>query len=279
MILDVWPQGRSTPSEEDDAVQRPLALVTGASSGIGRELACLAAQDGYDLIVVARRADRLAALASELNSLGAITETAVVDLAQPSGAQEVAEVVGARPVDVLVNDAGVGGHGRFAIERRLATDLALIRLNVITLVELTGLLLPGMVERHGGGILNVASIAAYLPGPEQAAYNASKAFVKSFSQALSEETRNTGVRVTALCPGPVSTEFAAVAGVSEPTSGNPLMRVQSAATVAAAGWRGLAAGKPVVVPDLLTRIGLQTVRVLPWQVIARASQSRNRRSR
>ncbi len=260
-------------------MQRPMALITGASSGIGRELARLAASDGYDLIVVARRADRLAALASELSEFGATTESVVVDLAQPAGTREVSEAVAGRPVDVLVNDAGVGGRGRFATERPLTADLAMIQLNVAALVELTGLLLPGMLERHRGGILNVGSIAGYLPGPGQAVYNASKAFVKSFSEALSEETRNAGVRVTALCPGPVATEFEKVAGYPQRTSRNPLMRVSSAAAVAAAGWQGLAAGKPVVVPDVLTRIGLQSLRVLPWQMIARASQSRHRGGR
>lgn len=259
--------------------QRPLAVVTGASSGIGRELARVAARNGYDLIVVARRADRLAALASELAAFGGTTEQVVVDLAQSGGAQAVVEAVADRPVEVLVNDAGVGGRGLFATERQLATDLAMIQLNVTTLVELTGLLLSGMLERRRGGILNVASIAGYLPGPHQAVYNASKAFVKSFSQALSEETRNAGVRVTALCPGPVATEFETVAGYIPTTSRNPTMRVASASAVAAAGWQGLAAGKPVVVPDLLTRIGLQTLRVLPWQVIARTSRARNAQGR
>jgi uncharacterized protein len=188
-------------------LHRPLAVVAGASSGIGRELARVAARDGYDLVVVARRGDRLAALASELTAFGATTEPVAVDLAESSGAQAVEEAIAGRPVEVLVNDAGVGGRGRFAIERQLAADLAMIQLNVTTLVELTGLLLPGMLQRHQGGILNVSSIASYLPGPGQAVYNASKAFVKSFSQALSEETRNTGVRVTALCPGPVATEI------------------------------------------------------------------------
>jgi short-subunit dehydrogenase len=260
-------------------MQRPLAVITGASSGIGREMARLAARDGYDLIVAARREDRLAALAAELATLGVTTKPVVVDLSQPASAHEVHAVIAERSVDVLVNDAGVGGRGRFATERQLATDLAMIQLNVSTLVELTGLLLPGMLERRRGGILNVASIAGYLPGPGQAVYNASKAFVKSFSQALSEETRNTGVRVTALCPGPVDTEFAAVGGYPKPTSGNPLMKVAAAAEVAAAGWGGLAAGKAVVVPDLMTRIGLQSLRILPWQVIARASRGRERSSR
>jgi short-subunit dehydrogenase len=131
--------------------QRPLALVTGASSGIGRELARLAARDGYDLIVVARRADRLSALATELSEFGATAESVVVDLAQPTGTRTVVEAVADRPVEVLVNDAGVGGRGRFATERRLAADLAMIQLNVTTLVELTGLLLPGMLERHRAG--------------------------------------------------------------------------------------------------------------------------------
>jgi uncharacterized protein len=258
-----------------DQMQRPLAVITGASSGIGRELARLAARDGYDLIIAARRKDRLTALASELTDIGATIQPVVADLAQRAGARTVEEAVCGRPVVVLVNNAGVGGHGAFAIERELAADLAMIQLNVATLVELTGLLLPGMVERRSGGILNVASIAGYLPGPGQAVYNAGKAFVKSFSQALSEETRGTGVRVTALCPGPVATEFAEVAGYSQATSRNPSMSVASASDVAAAGWRGLREGKAVVVPGLLTRIGLQTLRVLPWQVIARASQAQN----
>ena len=132
----------------------------------------------------------------------------------------------------------LAGVGRFATERQLAADLAMIQLNVTTLVELTGLLVPGMSERHRGGILNVGSIAGYLPGLGQAVYNATKDFLKSFSQALSEETRNTGVRVTALCPGPVATEFERVAGYPQRTSRNPLMRVSSAAAVAPLDGRG-----------------------------------------
>jgi short-subunit dehydrogenase len=121
------------------------------------------------------------------------------------------------------------------------------------------------------GILNVASIAGYLPGPGQAVYSATKAFVRSFSQALTEETRGTGVRVTMLCPGPVETDFAAAAGYPEQPKGNPLMRVLTASQVAAAGWAGLRAGQAAVVPDLATRIGLQTLRFLPWRVVARSA--------
>lgn len=187
-------------------IERPLALITGASSGIGREFARQAARHGCDVVLVARRA-----------------------------------------------------------------DLAMIRLNVTALVHLTGLVLPTMIRRGRGAILNVASIAGYLPGPGQAVDNASKAFVKSFSEALSEETNGTGVRIVTLCPGPVRTEFMATAGFPQATSSNnPTMKVMPAAEVAAAGWRALqAGGRGVIVPDLATRIGLQSLRVLPWRLIAR----------
>jgi short-subunit dehydrogenase len=253
--------------------QRPLALVTGASSGIGRELARLAARDGYDLIVVARRADRLAALATELSEFGATTESVVVDLAQPTGTRTVVEAVADRLVEVLVNDAGVGDRGRFATERQLAADLAMIQLNVTTLVELTRLLLPGMLDRDRGGILNVSSIAGYLPGPGQAVYNATKAFLKSFSQALSEETRNTGVRVTALCPGPVASEFEKVAGYPQRTE-----KSADESYVRRSGGRRWMAGvgcEQAGCGARSTDAGLQSLRVLPWQVIARASPGRH----
>lgn len=254
---------------------RPLAVVTGASSGIGREFARLAARDGYDVVLVARRRDRLVALAHELAAAGATATPVVADLATTDGVPLVAAALASVPVEILVNDAGVGGRGQFAVERDLAADLGMIQLNVTSLVHLAGRVLPGMVERGHGGILNVASIAGYLPGPGQAVYNATKAFVRSFSEALTEETRGTGVRVTALCPGPVVTEFSQRAGYGDaPPKGNPLMRVLPASAVAAAGWEGLAAGRPVVVPDLGTRIGLQTLRFLPWRLIARTAAGR-----
>ena len=256
--------------------RRSLALVTGASSGIGRELARVAARDGHDLLIVARRAERLSELAAELAPTGIQVDPVVADLADPAGVPEVMAALAERPVDVLVNDAGVGGRGRFAVERDLQTDLAMIRLNVGALVQLTGLLLPGMIDRHYGRILNVASIAGYLPGPGQAVYNASKAFVRSFSLALAEETRGTGVSVTALCPGPVRTEFARTAGYREEVKGNPLMRIVPAAEVAEAGWAGLMAGRAEVVPDVGTRIGLQALRFLPWRLVARTAASPRR---
>lgn len=259
-----------------EASARPLAVVTGASSGIGRELARRAARTGHDVVVVARRGDRLAALGKELARLGVRCMPVESDLTGPQGVSRVVDAVGSRGVDVLVNDAGVGGRGRFAVERELSADLAMVALNVTALVDLTGQLLPSMVRRGRGGVLNVSSIAGTLPGPGHAVYSATKAFVTSFSQALSEETRGTGVRVTALCPGPVDTEFSAAAGYAEHPTSRPLMRVLSAAEVAAAGWEGLADGRSLVVPDLPTRIGLQTVRFLPWRWIARATAPRQR---
>ena len=141
---------------------RPLALVTGASSGIGSELARLAARDGYDVLLVARRADRLAALADELaREHGVEARTVSADLATPHGVEEIERARAGAPVEVLVNNAGVGGRGRFATERDVRADLDMIQLNVVSLVHLTGIMLPGMVERGSGGILNVASTAAF----------------------------------------------------------------------------------------------------------------------
>jgi uncharacterized protein len=252
---------------------RPLALVTGASSGIGSELARLAARDGYDVLLVARRADRLAALADELaREHGVEARTVSADLATPHGVEEIERARAGAPVEVLVNNAGVGGRGRFATERDVRADLDMIQLNVVSLVHLTGIMLPGMVERGSGGILNVASTAGYAPGPLQAVYYATKAFVKSFSEALTAECRGTGVRVTALCPGPVDTEFAAAAGLEETSlMRTPLIKVP-APKVAAAGWRALRRGRAVVVPGLAMRIAMQSLRVTPRRVAARISE-------
>lgn len=251
---------------------RPLAVVTGASSGIGTELARRAAGDGYHVVVIARRKDRLAALCSSpAEGHGPMTPL-VVDLSTPHGPRQVFDALPDQPVEVLVNNAGVGGHGRFAVERDLQADLAMIQLDVTSLVELTGLLLPGMLARRRGWILNVASIAGYLPGPGQAVYHAGKAFVRSFSAALAEETRGSGVHVTTLSPGPVDTEFARTAsypgGPPRPPAPMPVL---SATQVADAAWDGLMAGRSAVVPDRATRIGLQALRFLPWRLVARTT--------
>ena len=246
---------------------RPLTLVTGASGGIGLEIARLAAAAGHDLVLVARNEQRLEQVAAELGGVHGIDARPVVaDLSEPGAAGAVAGAAN-RPPDVLVNNAGVGGQGRFAVERRLEDDLAMIRLDVLSLVELTGLLLPAMVERGSGGILNVASTAGFLPGPRQAVYYAAKAFVKSFSEALTEECRGTGVRVSALCPGPVDTGFARAAGLQE----SLLMRAPGKVTAeqaARAGWDGLAAGRAVVVPGVVPRVAMQSLRLAPRRLAA-----------
>ncbi|HSP39670.1 MAG TPA: SDR family oxidoreductase [Frankiaceae bacterium] len=252
---------------------RPVALVTGASGGIGLELAKLAAADGHDLVLVARSADKLAGLGEELIAEhGIAVRQIVADLAAPGGVAGVLEELGGTRIDVLVNNAGVGGQGRFGVERDLADDLAMIQLNITSLVELTGHLLPPMIERGSGAVLNLASTAGFTPGPLMAVYYASKAFVRSFSEALTEECRGTGVRVTALCPGPVDTSFAAASGLQ----GTLLMRSSpakvSAADVAAEGWAGLQKGRAVVIPGLFVKFAVHGLRFTPRRVAARLAE-------
>src|SRR3954465_2902869 len=204
---------RPGPSVIVMAPPRPVALVTGASAGIGRELAKILAREGHDLLLVARREPDLTPLAAELKEqYDADSRVITADLAKPRAAQTLVKELGpTTTVDVLVNNAGFGGHGAFW-ERERDADLRQIAVNVTALTDLTRLLLPGMVERHRGRILNVASTAAFQPGPLMAVYYATKAYVLSFSQALAEELSGTGVTVTTLCPGVTETEFQQVAG-------------------------------------------------------------------
>lgn len=185
------------------------ALITGASSGIGMEFARIHAQAGGDMVLVARSADKLNALKQELESTFKVSVMVIsADLSVAGSAAEVfaqTEAAGLR-IDVLINNAGFGGHGKFH-ERELAEEEAMMQLNMATLTSLTHLYLKGMVTRGQGKVLNVASTAAFLPGPLQAVYYATKAYVLSFSQAIAEELSGTGVTVTALCPGAVKTGF------------------------------------------------------------------------
>jgi short-subunit dehydrogenase len=246
---------------------RPVALVTGASAGIGRELAAILAREGHDLVLVARREDELTTLAGELKErYGADARVIPADLAQPDAAQLLVDELGASAtVDVLVNNAGFGGHGSFA-ERTRDEDLRMIAVNVTALTDLTKLVLPGMVARGRGRILNVASTAAFQPGPFMAVYYASKAYVLSFSEALAEEVRGSGVTVTCLCPGVTITEFQQVAGVEDITlNKGPL--AMTATAVAEAAYKGLARGKRLVIPGVHNKIGAQSVRVTPRGLI------------
>lgn len=194
---------------------KQLAIVTGASAGLGVGFAEALAARGHPLLLVARRADRLAALADRLHRAhGVAVDTLALDLGEAGAVDRVMAAIGDTPVDILVNNAGAGARGAFAdIDR--ARQLAIIQLNCSALVELTHAVLPGMLARRGGGILNIASTAAFQPGPWLAIYYATKAFVLSFSEALHEEVAGSGVRVTALCPGPTRTEFADVAGMGD----------------------------------------------------------------
>lgn len=185
------------------------ALVTGASSGIGSELARYHASKGGDVVLVARSEDRLNELKSEIESAHGIKAIVIAaDLAQPDSAEKIfakTEAAGLQ-IDILINNAGFGGHGKFH-ERDLVKDQAMMQVNMVTLVNLTHLYLQGMVSRNSGKILHVASTAAFMPGPLQAVYYATKAFVVSFSQAIAQELDGTNVTSTALCPGAVATGF------------------------------------------------------------------------
>ena len=249
-------------------MSRPLALVTGASSGIGLELATLLASDGYDLVLVARRRERLEQIANGLHSEFGVAATVLPrDLADPDGARDVARELDARgqAVDVLVNDAGFGVSGFFA-ETPLERELAMIRVNVVALTELTKAVLPRMLARRRGRILNVASTAAFQPGPLMAVYYATKAYVLSFSEALANEVAGSGVTVTALCPGPTVTEFQTAAGVEGTRLFHSLL-VSDARTVARAGYRGMRRGKRVVIPGFGNRLLVVAERATPRRMV------------
>lgn len=262
---------------------RPLALITGASSGIGRELARCAAADGFDTMLVARRETALEELSAELQrDHGGTHHVMVCDLNDPEASITVADHLDRRGLspNVLVNNAGVGSYGPFA-EQSLDGQLALVQLNVTALLELTHRLLPSLRSHGRGRVLNVASTAAFQPGPLMASYYASKAFVLSFSEALHEELRSEGVTVTALCPGPVNTEFQGTAGLGASRLA-PWFARTGPRGVARAGWRGCMEGRAVVVPGLLNGIHVSLVRLLPRSVmrrVVRTVQEKTKRGR
>jgi short-subunit dehydrogenase len=229
-------------------------LVTGASSGIGRALAETFAEDGSRLVLVSRSRDKLELLAGEFRKEHGVEVLVIVqDLGLPEAGDEVVrrlDEVGWQ-VDVLVNNAGVGAHGEFK-EIPLDRQLAMVQLNVNALLHLTHRLLPPMVERRRGAILNVASTAAYQPGPYAAVYFASKAFLLSFSDALWEEVRHFNIGVTCLCPGPTRTNFGKEYDLTQST-GFRLAGMEASA-VARAGHHALRRGRRTVIPGLLNRL-------------------------
>jgi short-subunit dehydrogenase len=243
------------------------ALITGASFGIGLELARIFAREGYHLVLVARSADKLRQLASELEKAhGTRSLILATDLAAPGSAAYVLDQTTRADitVDVLVNNAGFGQFGFFA-ENDLEECLQQIQLNVTTLTHLTRLYLPGMIEQKSGRILNVASTAAFQPGPLMAVYYATKAYVLHFSEAIANELKSTGVTATCLCPGATATEFHKRANMTDIR----LLRfgAMDARTVAEDGYRALMAGKPVVISGFKNWLLAQSVRFSPRHVV------------
>ena len=250
------------------------ALITGPSSGIGLDLAHLFAADGHDVVLVARSEGKLRALAAELESKHGISARVIVaDLARPEAPREV--FAAAPPIDVLVNNAGLGISGKFA-ETAARTELEILQVNVAAPTHLTKLFLPQMIERKRGRILNVASTAAFQPGPLMAVYYATKAYLLSFSEAIAEELRGTGVTVSALCPGPTATGFQKKANMGTEAL-LKVMKPVSSMEVARAGYRGMMRGQRVIIPGIKNKIGVQALRVSPRAVatrVVRALQER-----
>ena len=255
------------------------ALITGASVGIGLELARQFARGGYDLVLVARTEDKLKVVADEMRKLGVRADYILSDLSKPEAPLALFSDVRNRDltIDVLVNNAGFGALGKFH-EIDPQRQLDMIQVNITALVELTHLFLQGMVARNRGGILNVASTASFQPGPHMAIYYASKAFVLSFSEAIAEELRNTPITVTALCPGPTESEFRSRAKMDDsPAFRSKLIPTMTAAAVARAGYEGFVKGKRLVVPGLMNKVGVQANRLGPRRLITKVAGKINRR--
>jgi uncharacterized protein len=242
------------------------ALVTGASGGIGEALARELAARGLDLVIVARSEDKLAALASELESTHSINVRAIAtDLTRAGAVTDLVATLGDLEIDVLVNNAGYANYGKFW-ENDAAKERDMVQLNVVVLEELTRALLPAMVSRGRGRVMNLASTAAFMPGPLMSNYYATKAYVLSLSEGLANELHGTGVTVTALCPGPTESGFQnrADMGDSKLVRGK---RLPSAAQVAKAGCTALFAGKVVYIPGFSNRLQVLTPKFLPRRIV------------
>ncbi|QUR67352.1 SDR family NAD(P)-dependent oxidoreductase [Mycobacterium spongiae] len=255
------------PSEQTPVV------ITGASSGIGVELARGLASRGFPLILVARRRERLEELASELGSAFSVAvEVLPLDLADAHGREQLAERLRNEEIAGLCNSAGFGTSGRF-YELPPERESEQVTVNVLALMDMTRAVLPGMVERGAGAVLNIASIAGFQPIPFMAVYSASKAFVLTFSEAVQEELHGTGVSVTALCPGPVPTEWAEIASAERFSI--PLAQV-SPHDVAEAAIAGMLAGKRGVVPGLVPKFVSTSGRLAPRSLLLPAIRIGNR---
>ena len=254
------------------------ALVTGASVGLGAEFARLFAADGHDVVLVARRRDKLEALGGDLEKTHGVRAVALPeDLGDREAPVRISKELDERGIapEFLVNNAGFGSNGAFA-ELELGRELEMVQVNVVALVHLTRLLLPGMIARRSGRILNLGSTAGFVPGPFMADYYASKAFVNSFSQALWYELRGSGVTVTVSCPGATATEFSQVAGNDK----SPLFKAgaMGATAVATHAYRAMMRGKRMAIPGLRNKLLLQSLRVSPSSVSLGVAGGLNRTS-
>jgi len=249
------------------------ALITGASSGIGAELAVLCAAAGYDVILVARRTDRLRDLAVRLErDHGTRARTLAADLSQSDSLEAIFASTRGERVEILINNAGFGARGAFA-KTDWNAEAGLLQVNAFALAHLTKLFLPEMLARRSGRILNVASTAAFVPGPFMAMYYASKAFVVSFSHSIAEEVRGTGVSVTVVCPAPTRTEFVQAAGM-----GNTNLfkgPVMEAGEVARIGFRAMMDGKAEVIAGARNRWMIWGARFAPRTMLAGAMRRLN----
>lgn len=250
--------------------QGKTALITGASGGIGFDLTKIFAENGYNLVLVARNKDKLMELADHVQRMfGVSAKVLQKDLSDPAAPEQIYKEMNQRGIgiDVVVNNAGYGLLGPFAYSSKRG-DLGMLQVNVTALVLLAKLFLPGMIMRGSGKILNVASTAGFQPGPLMANYYATKAYVLSFSVALANEVLGTGVSVSVLCPGPTPTGFQQRAGIGrEPAAGK--LAVLDSLTVARIAYEGLMAGKTIIVPGILNKLGTILVRLAPLGFVSR----------
>jgi short-subunit dehydrogenase len=253
---------------------KKIALITGASSGIGRELAKCFAINGYTIIIVARNGANLNNTAEEFRKqYGAEVLTIQADLSQPGAAQKVFDELEGKTIDVLVNNAGFGNYGTF-VENDIQATIDVLRLNIENLTVLTRLVLPAMIDRRHGKILNVASLAAFAPGPLMAVYHATKAYVLSFSNAIRYELRGSGVTLTTLCPGPTATNFQKKSEYGK--SRLVKMGMMSADDVARQAYQALIDGQATVVPGLRNQIIRIMVKLGPRAAVVRVVAKLNK---
>jgi uncharacterized protein len=251
------------------------ALITGASTGIGYELSKCFATNRHNLIIIARQEQRLREIAEDFTTrFGIAVKVIAVDLTQPDAPQKITDAVrhDSLRVDYLVNNAGYGLGGKF-VETDLTVELGMMQVNMMALVALTKLFLPDMVARRSGKIMNVASTAAFQPGPLMAVYYATKSFVLSFSEAIANELKGTGVTVTALCPGPTESEFQKRAQIENTRLiKSKVMGMMTSEQVAKIGYQGFMQGKRLVIPGLLNKIGVHSTRFSPRVVTAQVAR-------